>query len=64
MKCKKCKSKMEYREFLAEMDSENLKRLDYYYCGGCGIIYNTLGDTVMEPSRKWTTSKDKNTTLK
>ena len=55
---------MEYREFLAEMDSENLKRLDYYYCGGCGIIYNTLGDTVMEPSRKWTTSKDKNTTLK
>ena len=49
---------MVYREFLAEMDSENLKRLDYYYCSDCGIIYNNLGDPVAE------TSKDKDIPLK
>lgn len=50
MNCKYCKSKTEYREFLAEMDSENLKRFDYYYCEKCGIIFNSIGDALAEIS--------------
>lgn len=45
-KCNFCRNNLEFREFLTNTDQENVRKLDYYFCKKCKIIYNKYNDPI------------------